>query len=101
VRSELPGGPGNRVDKHIFSGAVIPPYYDSMLAKIIAVGRTRESALSRMERALAETRIEGVKTTTELCQQIVCDPRFRAGGVAIDFLPDVLMPERSRALTHA
>jgi len=88
---ELPGGPGIRVDTHVFAGLSIPPYYDSLLAKIIAVGRTRASALSRMERALAETRIEGVKTTTELCRDIVCDPRFVQGGVPIDFLESRLV----------
>ena len=83
---ELPGGPGIRVDTHVFAGLSIPPFYDSLLAKVVAVGRTRASALSRMERALAETRIEGVKTTTELCRDIIRDPRFVEGGVPIDFL---------------
>lgn len=83
---ELPGGPGIRVDTHAFAGLAIPPYYDSLIAKIVAVGRTRASAISRMERALAETRIEGVKTTTELCRRILSEPHFIDGGVPIDFL---------------
>ena len=55
TRVEFPGGPGVRVDTHVYSGAVVPPYYDSMLAKIIVTGASRESAIARMERALRET----------------------------------------------
>ncbi|MBV8151656.1 MAG: acetyl-CoA carboxylase biotin carboxylase subunit [Candidatus Eremiobacteraeota bacterium] len=91
---ELPGGPGVRVDTHVFAGLDVPPFYDSLLAKIIAVGRTRASALARMERALAETRIEGVKTTTEICGEILRDDRFARGGVPIDFLPHTFLEER-------
>ena len=94
---ELPGGPGIRVDTHIYSGLPVPPYYDSLLAKIVAVGRTRASALTRMERALEETRIEGVKTTVGICSEILRDPRFQAGAVSIDFLPKEFIPERRRA----
>ncbi len=86
----FPGGPGIRVDTHVYSGAVVPPFYDSMLAKIVAVGRTRESALLRMERALGETRIDGVKTTVDICGEIVSDPEFRAGGVGVAWLPAFL-----------
>jgi acetyl-CoA carboxylase biotin carboxylase subunit len=95
---ELPGGPGIRVDTQLFAGLSIPPYYDSLLAKIVAVGRTRASAIARMERALAETRIEGVKTTTELCREILRDARFLEGGVTIDFLHAGLLTERQAAL---
>jgi acetyl-CoA carboxylase biotin carboxylase subunit len=91
-RVEFPGGPGVRVDTHVASGMMIPPYYDSMIAKIIAVGRTREGALNRMERALDETRIEGIKTTTEICGAILRDPDFREGGIGVDWLPKVFMP---------
>jgi len=86
----FPGGPGIRVDTHVYTGAVVPPFYDSMLAKIVAVGRTRESALLRMERALGETRIEGVKTTVDICREIVADPEFRAGGIGVAWLPAFL-----------
>jgi acetyl-CoA carboxylase biotin carboxylase subunit len=96
---ELPGGPGIRVDTHLFAGLSIPPYYDSLLAKIVAVGRTRASALSRMERALAETRIEGVKTTAAICRRILEDARFQEGGVPIDFLDEAFM--REHVLTEA
>jgi acetyl-CoA carboxylase biotin carboxylase subunit len=84
------GGPGIRVDTHVYSGAMVPPFYDSMLAKIIAVGRTRESAILRMERALSETRIESVKTTVDFCREVMGDPEFRAGGVGIGWLPAYL-----------
>jgi len=96
---ELPGGPGIRVDTHLFAGLAIPPYYDSLLAKIVAVGRTRASALARMERALAETRIEGVKTTTAICRRILEDARFQEGGVPIDFLDEAFL--REHVLTEA
>jgi acetyl-CoA carboxylase biotin carboxylase subunit len=86
----FPGGPGIRVDTHVYGGSMVPPYYDSMLAKIIAVGRTRESALARMERALGETRIEGVKTTVDFCRELICDPEFRAGGIGVGWLPAYL-----------
>ena len=67
----FPGGPGIRVDTHLYAGATIPPYYDSMLAKIVAFGDTREAAIARMERALRETLVEGVHTTIELCLEIL------------------------------
>jgi acetyl-CoA carboxylase biotin carboxylase subunit len=62
-----------------------------MLAKIIAVGRTRESAITRMERALGETRIEGVKTTVEICREILASAEFRAGGIGVAWLPEFLV----------
>jgi len=86
----FPGGPGIRVDTHVYSGSLVPPFYDSMLAKIIAVGRTRESAILRMERALGETRIEGVKTTVEFCREILSDSEFRRGGIGVGWLPGLL-----------
>ena len=86
----FPGGPGVRVDTHVYGGAMVPPYYDSMLAKIIAVGRTRESAIQRMERALAETRIEGVKTTVGICAEILRDEAFLEGGIGVQWLPRFL-----------
>ncbi len=93
---EFPGGPGIRVDTHIYGGAMVPPFYDSMLAKIIAVGRTRESAILRMERALSETRIEGVKTTVDFCREVMGDPDFRAGGIGVGWLP-ALLARRAQA----
>ncbi|HEY2474678.1 MAG TPA: acetyl-CoA carboxylase biotin carboxylase subunit [Candidatus Cybelea sp.] len=86
----FPGGPGIRVDTHMYTGATIPPYYDSMIAKIIAYGDTREIALARMERALRETLIEGVQTTISLCLEILAAPAFRQGRYDVEFLSNEL-----------
>jgi acetyl-CoA carboxylase biotin carboxylase subunit len=86
----FPGGPGIRVDTHVFSGAVVPPFYDSMLAKIVAFGDTRDAAIARMERALRETTIEGVNTTIEQCLEVLETEGFRSGRYSIDFLPNLL-----------
>ena len=91
TRVEFAGGPGVRVDTHVFSGAVVPPYYDSMLAKIVVTGRTRESAILRMERALSETRIEGVKTTVEFAREILRSEAFHRAGLGVDWLPRYLV----------
>jgi acetyl-CoA carboxylase, biotin carboxylase subunit len=93
------GGPGIRVDTHVYSGAMVPPFYDSMLAKIIAVGRTRESAILRMERALSETRIEGVKTTVDFCREVLADPEFRHGGIGVGWLPAYLARRNQAAVS--
>ena len=74
-----PGGHGIRIDSHVYAGYIIPPYYDSMIAKIIAVARTREEAINTMSRALSEYVIEGVKTTIPFHQQLMKDEKFRAG----------------------
>jgi acetyl-CoA carboxylase biotin carboxylase subunit len=95
TRVEFPGGLGIRVDSHIYSGAVIPPYYDSMLAKIIAYGPTRDAAIVRMERALSETRIDGVKTTVDFCREVLRDDDFRRAGVGVEFLKNTFIPRRS------
>jgi acetyl-CoA carboxylase biotin carboxylase subunit len=86
----FPGGPGIRVDTHLYAGAVIPPYYDSMIAKIVAYGDSREIAIARMERALRETLVEGVQTTIALCLEILATPAFREGRYDIEFLPNEL-----------
>jgi acetyl-CoA carboxylase biotin carboxylase subunit len=96
---EFPGGPGVRVDTHMYPGAVIPPYYDSMIAKIIAHGRTRNAAIARMERALAETRIDGVRTTVDFCREIMRDDDFRRGGVRVEWLKNDFMPRRAERLS--
>ncbi len=82
----LPGGPGIRVDTHAYQEYFIPPYYDSMVAKLIAHGRDREEALARMSRALDFFIVEGVKTTIPLHQQIIADPHFRKGDVSTRFM---------------
>ncbi len=86
----FPGGPGIRVDTHVYSGATVPPFYDSLLAKIVAFGETREAAIARMERALRETVIEGVNTTVEQCLEVLATDAFRSGHYAIDFLPGLM-----------
>lgn len=83
----LPGGPGIRVDSHVYSGYTIPPYYDSLIAKIIAFGADREEAVMRMQRALKEVEIEGIKNTASLHYKIMANEKFRKGGIATDFLP--------------
>ena len=81
-----PGGLGVRTDSHIYSGYTVPPYYDSMIAKIISHGDTREAALKRMERALDELVITGIKTNTDLQKELVIDEAFVKGGVNIHYL---------------
>ena len=74
-----PGGPGVRVDSHMMPGAVVTPYYDSLIAKIIVHGRNRAEAISRMYRALTETVVEGVKTTIPYHLKLLADPAFLSG----------------------
>jgi len=82
----LPGGPGVRIDTHIYQGYTIPPYYDSLIAKLIVHGRDRNEAISRMRRALEEFLVQGIATTIPLHQKIVEDPRFVAGDIDTHFL---------------
>ena len=89
----LPGGPGIRVDTHIHAGADVPPYYDSLLAKIIAQDRDRDSAIKRMRRALAETEIRGVATTIPVHERILASPSFVGGRTYVTWLrEEVLQP---------
>src|SRR5471030_1407145 len=81
-----PGGHGIRVDSHAYAGYTIPPYYDSLIAKIIAVARTREEAIDTMHRALTEYVIEGVKTTIPFHLQLMKDENFRSGNFNTKFL---------------
>ena len=83
---ELPGGNGVRVDSHMSAGAVVPPYYDSLIAKVITHGATREEALARMRIALSEMRIEGIRTNVPLHQAMLEDEGFGEGGVDIHHL---------------
>lgn len=82
----IPGGRGIRVDSHIYSGYTIPPNYDSMIAKLIAVGQTREEVLTRMKRALQEFVIEGIKTTIPFHIRLMDDPSFKEGKFTTKFL---------------
>jgi len=81
-----PGGHGVRVDTHGYAGYVIPPYYDSLLAKLICTAQTREEAICTMERALSEFVIEGIKTTIPLHLRLMQDPNFRAGNFTTKFM---------------
>jgi len=81
-----PGGHGVRVDSHIYAGYTIPPYYDSMIAKVIAVAQTREEAINTMERALSEYVIEGIKTTIPFHLQLMKNEEFRKGNFTTKFI---------------
>jgi acetyl-CoA carboxylase biotin carboxylase subunit len=84
----LPGGMGVRVDSHVYQGCTISPYYDSMIAKIICHGLTREEAIKRMLRALEECVVDGVETTISFQQGILREPRFVAGDFSTRYLDD-------------
>jgi len=86
----LPGGPGVRVDTHLYAGSSIPPFYDSLIAKLIVLGQTRDEAIARMLRALDELEITGVKSTIPLHKRILISPDFKAGRVSTTFLESVL-----------
>jgi len=81
-----PGGPGVRMDSHIYNGYVVPPYYDSMIGKLITYGNSRETAIARMKGALSEIIIEGIKTNIDLQRDILNDPEFARGGADIHYL---------------
>jgi acetyl-CoA carboxylase biotin carboxylase subunit len=86
-----PGGHGIRIDSHVYAGYTIPPYYDSMIAKIISVARTRHEAINTMSRALSEYVIEGVKTTIPFHQQLMRNERFISGDFNTKFLESFKM----------
>jgi len=81
------GGPGIRVDTHVYTGYVIPSFHDSLVAKIIATGADRNETIIRMQRALGETIIDGIRTTAPLHKKIMSNDYFHKGDVATDFLP--------------
>ncbi|MDR1147700.1 MAG: hypothetical protein LBK66_03635 [Spirochaetaceae bacterium] len=82
---EIPGGPGVRFDSALYQGAYVPPYYDSMIAKLIVHAENRDAALARMDRALAELLIGGVKTNTDMQRHIINHPVFRSGSFDTSF----------------
>jgi acetyl-CoA carboxylase biotin carboxylase subunit len=84
----IPGGPGVRVDTAVYPGYVVPPYYDSMIAKLIVHARTRELAINRMQRALDMMVVEGIKTTIPLHKKIMADPRFQSGDFSTKFMEE-------------
>jgi acetyl-CoA carboxylase biotin carboxylase subunit len=77
-----PGGLGIRVDSHLYDGYTVPPFYDSLIAKIISFGESRQVALARMRQALDELVVEGIRTNTPLHRELVLDRAFQAGGVS-------------------
>ncbi len=81
-----PGGPGIRVDSHVYTGYNVPPFYDSMIGKVISSGDTRDTAIARMRNALAEMVVEGIKTNIPLHQEIFNHSAFRQGGTDIHYL---------------
>lgn len=85
-RYHAPGGPGVRVDTHMYSGYRVPPYYDSLIGKLITYSNTRESAIARMQIALEEIIIDGIKTNIPLLQSLMKDPNFQIGGTNIHYL---------------
>jgi acetyl-CoA carboxylase biotin carboxylase subunit len=85
-----PGGNGVRVDSHIYSGYTVPPHYDSLIAKLITHGATRDIAIMRMQNALEEMVVDGIKTNIPLQSDIMRDPGFRKGGTNIHYLEKLL-----------
>ncbi|MEL0081677.1 MAG: acetyl-CoA carboxylase biotin carboxylase subunit [Gammaproteobacteria bacterium] len=81
-----PGGPGVRMDSHLYSGYTVPPHYDSMIGKLIVHGEDRDGAVGRMQAALGELIIDGIASNVALHQRILANPRFRAGDLTIHFL---------------
>jgi acetyl-CoA carboxylase, biotin carboxylase subunit len=86
VTWHAPGGPGVRVDSHVYSGYLVPPHYDSMVAKLLVYGDTREQAIARMRIALSETVVEGIQTNVPLHRELMQDAKFVAGGTSIHYL---------------
>jgi acetyl-CoA carboxylase biotin carboxylase subunit len=88
-----PGGPGIRVDSHVYQGYSVPPNYDSMVGKVIAFGANREQALARMRIALSEMVVEGIQTNIPLHRELLNDTLFMRGGVSIHYLEQKLAQE--------
>jgi acetyl-CoA carboxylase biotin carboxylase subunit len=82
----LPGGPWVRVDTHLMPGYSVPPYYDSLLAKVIVWGRQRSEALARMRRAIAEMQLEGIPTNLAYLAELLADPQVAAGQFDVEFI---------------
>jgi acetyl-CoA carboxylase, biotin carboxylase subunit len=91
-----PGGPGIRVDSHVYQGYSVPPNYDSMVGKVIAYGASREQALGRMRIALSEMVVEGIQTNIPLHREMLNDTRFMKGGVSIHYLEQKLAQEEKK-----
>jgi acetyl-CoA carboxylase biotin carboxylase subunit len=91
-----PGGPGIRVDSHVYQGYTVPPNYDSMVGKVIAYGASREQAVSRMRIALSEMVVEGILTNIPLHRELLTDTGFLRGGVSIHYLEQKLAQEQKK-----
>ena len=91
-----PGGPGIRVDSHVYHGYTVPPHYDSMVGKVIAYGATRDQAIRRMRIALSEMVVEGIQTNIPLHQELLTDARFVRGGTRIHYLEQMLAQAAKR-----
>lgn len=89
-RFHMPGGPGVRIDTHAYGGYVVPPYYDSMICKLITHGATREQAIARMRIALSEMSVQGIKTNIPLHADLMADAAFHLGGTSIHYLEEKL-----------
>jgi acetyl-CoA carboxylase biotin carboxylase subunit len=92
----MPGGPGIRVDSHVYANYFVPPHYDSMIGKLIAYGDTREQAMARMRTALSEMAVEGIETNVALHRELLQDAAFIRGGTSIHYLEERLA-ERNKA----
>jgi acetyl-CoA carboxylase, biotin carboxylase subunit len=91
-----PGGPGIRVDSHVYQGYTVPPNYDSMIGKVIAYGSSREQAMARMRIALSEMVVEGIQTNIPLHRDLLNDTNFMRGGVSIHYLEQKLGQEQKK-----
>jgi acetyl-CoA carboxylase biotin carboxylase subunit len=89
----LPGGPNVRVDTHIYSGYEIPPFYDSLVAKLIVRGNNRQDAIKTMRRALSEFHIAPIKTTIPFHLKLMQNPLFLKGDISTHFVQDMLKAE--------
>jgi acetyl-CoA carboxylase biotin carboxylase subunit len=97
----LPGGPGIRVDTAMHGEAVVTPYYDSLIAKVMAYGRDRDEAVARMTRALEMMVVEGIKTSIPMHLRILADPDFRAGRMSTGFMERFLAPAKNDKLAES
>jgi acetyl-CoA carboxylase, biotin carboxylase subunit len=93
-----PGGPGVRVDSHIYEGYKVPPNYDSMIGKLIVHGNTRAQAISRMKVALSEMVVDGIKTNVPLQSRIMADIGFQQGGTNIHYLEKRLAERKDKVI---
>ena len=90
-----PGGPGIRVDSHVYANYVVPPWYDSMVGKVIAFGDTRDQAIARMRIALSEMAVEGIRTNIPLHQDLLVDDKFVRGGTSIHYLEEKMAKRKA------